>query len=180
MATEIKPTHKPAPQLVSFPQSARKKWLKQRRQGGQDRNDVVWDRVDVVAAKANNEYQQIGRRLANDLEADLADWFGGPDLAVEIVSRNDRLRQKFDSDAKLRAHELLHATQGKNGSLELFQRVGEAWNLDGKVRPESHNPLITSMLPVTFRLPDTKPRPQIEVLLNGAARHGLVGISRHE
>ena len=43
----------------------------------------------------------------NPAQSRETDWFGGPDLAVEILSPKDRSRKKFDFYAKVGVPELL-------------------------------------------------------------------------
>ena len=89
-------------------------------------------------------------------------WQGGPDFAVEVVSPNDRSRQKFDFYAKVGTRELLIVDRDpwilelyrlQEGDLKLVARS----NLD---RPDL---LISEVLPLTFRLVEGDPRPGIEI-----------------
>lgn len=100
-------------------------------------------------------------------------WLGGPDFAVEVVSRYDRAREKFDFYAKVGARELLFVDREPSWSLELYRRDGQEWRSVGTVTPESPESLVSDVLPVSFRLIEAPPRPQIEVARHGTDQHWL-------
>ena len=90
-------------------------------------------------------------------------WLGGPDFAVEIVSKYDRSREKFGFYAKTGVREVMFIDRQPEWSLELFRRDGADWLLVGKLSPGSADSVASSVLPVSFRLLDGQPRPRIEV-----------------
>lgn len=89
-------------------------------------------------------------------------WFGGPDFAVEIISRGDRSREKFDFYAAVGVRELLLINR-RPWRLELYRREGETWHRVGNSTPEDSVPLPSDVLSITLRLLPGNPRPQLEL-----------------
>lgn len=89
-------------------------------------------------------------------------WLGGPDFAVEIVSKGDRSRDKLGFYAGVGVRELLFVER-RPWALELYRRDGQAWKLAGKSDVESSQVIESSVLPVRFRLIPGETRPRIEV-----------------
>jgi Uma2 family endonuclease len=89
-------------------------------------------------------------------------WLGGPDFAVEVVSRNDRTRQKFDFYAKVGTRELLVVDRDP-WILELYRLEEGVLRLVGKSSLDRPDLLISDVLPLSFRLVEGDPRPRIEV-----------------
>jgi Uma2 family endonuclease len=89
-------------------------------------------------------------------------WFGGPDLAVEITSRFDRSREKFDFYAKVGIRELLLVDR-RPWQLELHRRNGDRRELVGRTGLDDPFALSSRVLPLTFRLISGPSRPKIEV-----------------
>jgi Uma2 family endonuclease len=100
-------------------------------------------------------------------------WLGGPDFAVEIVSRYDRSREKLDFYAKVGVRELLFVDREPSWSLELYRRDGQEWHSVGTVTAESPESLASEVLAVSFRLIEDQPRPRIEVARHGTDRRYL-------
>lgn len=90
-------------------------------------------------------------------------WVGGPDFAVEVVSPNDRTRQKFDFYAKVGTRELLVVDRDP-WVLELYRLEEGVLKLVGKSRLDRPDLLISEVLPQSFRLVNGDPRPRIEVV----------------
>jgi len=90
-------------------------------------------------------------------------WFGGPDLAVEIVSDNDKSRKKLDFYASVGTRELLIVDRDP-WLIELFRlRDGEL--VSGGTSTVSDGILLASdVVPLSFRLVAGATRPQVEVL----------------
>ena len=89
-------------------------------------------------------------------------WFGGPDFAVEIISRFDRSREKFGFYAKVGVHELLLVDR-RPWQLELHRREGDRWELVGRTGLNDSLVLSSQVLPLTYRLISGPSRPRIEV-----------------
>jgi len=89
-------------------------------------------------------------------------WFGGPDLAVEIISRNDRSRKKFRFYAKVGVRELLLVDR-KPWQVELYGRQQSEWERVGVPSLDQPAALQSEVLAVSFRLVPGTPRPQVEV-----------------
>ena len=91
-------------------------------------------------------------------------WLGGPDLAVEVVSRYDRSREKFDFYAQVSTREVLIVDRYP-WALELY-RLNEAaaYDLVGRSTPERPDVLASAVLPLTFRLEAGSDRPRIRVI----------------
>ncbi len=89
-------------------------------------------------------------------------WVGGPDFAVEVVSRYDQSRRKFDFYAKVDTRELLIVDRFP-WSLELFRLIDGVLSLVGKSTPDEPTVLASEVLPLNFRLNHGDERPTIEV-----------------
>lgn len=85
--------------------------------------------------------------------------FGGPDFAVEIISRNDRSRQKFAFYAKVDVRELLFVDR-QPWALELYRRQGRHWEQVGASDTTRSAVPTSDVLPLTFRLVPADSRPQ--------------------
>jgi Uma2 family endonuclease len=90
-------------------------------------------------------------------------WLGGPDFAVEIVSRGDRSRKKFDFYAKVGVHELLIVNR-RPWRLDLYRRNEAGWDLAGQCTPDDRPEIASRVLPLTLRLLPAQPRPKIELI----------------
>lgn len=94
-------------------------------------------------------------------------WFGGPDLAVEIVSPGEAPHAKLDFYAQVGTRELLIVNRDP-WTLELFRLT------DGQLKPAgvwrfaadnaAGDPLQTTSVPFTWRLVAGEDRPRIEVV----------------
>jgi Uma2 family endonuclease len=89
-------------------------------------------------------------------------WCGGPDFAIEIASKNDRSRQKFDFYSGIGTRELLIVDR-EPWSLELYSLQDGQLISTGVSRVGSEATLKSQVLPFTFRLIEGEPKPQIEV-----------------
>jgi Uma2 family endonuclease len=89
-------------------------------------------------------------------------WCGGPDFLVEIVSPDDRSRQKFDFYAAICVRELLIIDRAP-WALELYRLEGEELRSVGRSTAESRLQLQSTVLPLNFRLVPGDARPVIEV-----------------
>ncbi|MBX9582046.1 MAG: Uma2 family endonuclease [Gemmataceae bacterium] len=91
-----------------------------------------------------------------------AHWQGGPDLAVEIQSPGEKPRRKLRFYAEVGTRELLVIDRDP-WALELYQLVGG--KLVSVGRSDLANPavLASTVLPLTFRLRDARPRPVIDI-----------------
>ena len=92
-------------------------------------------------------------------------WFGGPDFAIEVISRYDRSRRKLPFYAKVSVRELLLVDR-RPWALELYRMHEDAMELVGKSVPETSALLSSVVLPVSFRLLPGTPNPRIEVIRN--------------
>ncbi len=91
-------------------------------------------------------------------------WLGGPDFAVEIVSRFDKARKKFGFYKSVGVRELLLIDRHPWG-LELHRIEHADWVLAGRsdlLAPGS--PITSHVLGLTFQLLPGVDRPQIEIL----------------
>ena len=100
-------------------------------------------------------------------------WHGGPDFAVEILSPDDRSRDKLDFYATVGVRELLLIDRDP-WALELHQRLGTGWAPAACSRPEQREPLASAVIPFSFRLVPGETRPSIEVSLVDSAQRWLV------
>ena len=134
-----------------------------------------WSRVGLVRPAVNvsdREHQwehnyrvpdlvvYLNGTTARDLDTH---WMGGPDFAVEIVSRGDRSREKFDFYAKVGTRELLIIDRYP-WILELYRLTEGVMQLVGKSSLDRPDVLVSEVLPLSFRLVEGEPRPRIEVV----------------
>jgi Uma2 family endonuclease len=99
-------------------------------------------------------------------------WLGGPDFAVEIVSPNDRSRDKLGYYFKVGVRELLIVDR-KPWKLELYRNDGEALSLVGTCPHTKPKPLDSEVIPFRFSLAAGKPHPKLLVVrrTDGPATH---------
>lgn len=101
--------------------------------------------------------------LATNPAADCAThWFGGPDLAVEVVSPGEDARLKLDFYAKVSTRELLVVDRDP-WLLELYQLQGGKLISVGTSDAASGAILASCALPLTFRLQAGVNRPLIHI-----------------
>jgi len=100
----------------------------------------------------------------NDGTAECHDtfWFGGPDFASEIVSPDDRSREKLDFYARVDTRELLLIDRDP-WRLELYRLTRNELVLVGASTVADPQSLTSEVIPFSFRLMDATPRPQIEI-----------------
>ncbi len=97
-------------------------------------------------------------------------WHGGPDFAVEVISKGDRARKKLEFYARVGVKELLLLDRAP-WRLELYRLDGGALLPVGLSGPTTSGPAIEcSVLPVSFRLVPAEPRPRFEVLQTADGR----------
>ncbi|MFO0951336.1 MAG: Uma2 family endonuclease [Isosphaeraceae bacterium] len=92
-------------------------------------------------------------------------WLGGPDLAVEILSPQDRSRQKLEFYAAVETREVLLVDR-EPWKLELYKNEGGRPTLCGSCEPGSGS-VESLALGLTFRIVDASPRPLIQVTAHG-------------
>lgn len=78
-------------------------------------------------------------------------WCGGPNFAVEIVSADDRSREKIPFYSKVGTRELLIVDRDP-WALELFRRADGELQSAGTATTESGEILASEMRPLSFRL----------------------------
>lgn len=100
-------------------------------------------------------------------------WLGGPDFAIEVVSRRDRSRKKFDFYQSVGVRELLLIDRWP-WSVELHRMEVGHWSLVGRSDPNQGDTLPSSVLPLTFQMLPGTPRPRIVVACNDGTGHWLV------
>lgn len=99
----------------------------------------------------------------NPAEHRKSHWFGGPDFAVEILSKGDLSRKKFDFYASVQVQELMLIDRNP-WQIELYRRRESDWDLVGTSTLENVLEVASWTLRIDFRLlggPAT--RPQIEL-----------------
>ena len=89
-------------------------------------------------------------------------WFGGPDFAVEVISKGDQSRKKFDFYAKVGVRELLLIDRYP-WRLELFRNDGVEMKRAGSIAPGDSDRIVSKVLPVSFRLIESREKLAIEV-----------------
>ncbi len=99
----------------------------------------------------------------NKVEDRRSHWFGGPDLAIEIVSRLDRSRKKFAFYAKVGTRELLIVDRYP-WALELYcLNTNGSFDLVGKSTLDQPIILPSTVVPLTFQLQSGDERPTIAI-----------------
>jgi Uma2 family endonuclease len=90
-------------------------------------------------------------------------WLGGPDFAVEIVSKWDHSREKIDFYASVGVRELLIIDRDP-WQLELFRRVGDRLE-SAVIATEANQHIVESaVVPISLRLISGPKRPGISVV----------------
>lgn len=89
-------------------------------------------------------------------------WQGGPDVAVEIVSRGDETRKKLGFYANVGTRELLIVDRFP-WSLELYRLEDGELRLAGKVVADDGNELKSDAVPLSFALAVDEDRPALQV-----------------
>src|SRR4051812_46605222 len=89
-------------------------------------------------------------------------WLGGPDFAVEIVSPDDRVRDKLPFYESVGVRELLVVDRDP-WALELYRLLEGRLASVGRATPEQPRDLASAVVPLTFRLVPGEARPTIEV-----------------
>jgi Uma2 family endonuclease len=90
-------------------------------------------------------------------------WRGGPDFALEVISPNDRTREKLPFYAKVGVRELLVIDRDP-WEMELYRlHVGELRSV-GISTPSRADVLNSEVVPLTFRLVPGSPRSRIEAI----------------
>jgi Uma2 family endonuclease len=98
---------------------------------------------------------------------------GGPDFLVEIISPDDRSREKLQFYAKIGVRELMIVDR-EPWSLELYRLHGDEMKLVGTSRLEEPAILNSDVVPVSFRLLPGDARPQIDVTHRDGVQRWLV------
>ena len=106
---------------------------------------------DVLVVQPGGKARDCGTHLC-----------GGPDFAVEIVSPRDRSREKLNFYSEIGVRELLVIDRGP-WQLELYRLNGKRLDLIGTSHSGTFTTLKSEVVPVSFRLIASEPRPQIEV-----------------
>jgi hypothetical protein len=146
--------------------------IAERRERGIDKFDEVLDGVYVMAPIANNEPDdwthnyRVPDVLAflngNPAQDRGSHWFGGPDFAVEIVSKWDRSREKIDFHAGVGVRELLIIDRDP-WQLELFRRTGDQLVSTATATLANALTIESQVVPITLRFVPGDKRPAIAV-----------------
>ena len=100
-------------------------------------------------------------------------WFGGPDFAVEIVSTDDRTREKIPFYAEVGVRELLIVDRDPWRAEFLRLDVNHLRQV-ALSTPDNGVVLVSEVLPFTFQMQPAAPRPRIAVNHVGPGRTWLV------
>ncbi len=100
-------------------------------------------------------------------------WLGGPDLAIEIVSPEDRSREKIGFYGKAGVRELL-VVDRQPWRLEIYELSNGELKLCGTSDVTTGNRLVSRTVPLTFCLLAAEPRPQIQVSATNSERTWLI------
>ena len=89
-------------------------------------------------------------------------WVGGPDFVVEVVSEEDRSRDKLEFYGQIGVREVLIVDRDP-WSLELYRLIDGEMTSVGTTAPGQAQKLASEVLPVSFRLVEDPERPILEV-----------------
>jgi Uma2 family endonuclease len=99
----------------------------------------------------------------NPAERRDAYWYGGPDLAVEVVSVGDRSHEKLPFYAKVNTREVLIVDR-RPWALTLYRNRQGTMVEIGRSTADNHSRIVSEVVPVSFEMSaDDSGRPQIEV-----------------
>ena len=122
-----------------------------------ERGDFVLPGVNVTDRddwKSNYRIPDVAVYLVTNPAQDRrTHYFGGPDLAIEIVSPGDRTREKFDFYARVGTRELIVIDEGYE-RFEFFRLDGGTLAPAGTLTPGSP-PIATESVPLAWRLDRT-------------------------
>ncbi len=93
-------------------------------------------------------------------------WFGGPDLAIEIVSEGDRSREQFDFYVNVATREMLVIDRDP-WQLELYRLESGTLRLIATNKPGDSQPIVSEVAGISFALEnsDTETeRPRLKML----------------
>jgi Uma2 family endonuclease len=92
-----------------------------------------------------------------------AHYVGGPDMALEVVSPDDRSRDKLDFYASIGTREVLIVDRDP-WQMELYQLADGRLRLIGTSWPQGGHPLSSSVGPLTFQLIPADTRPKVKIV----------------
>jgi Uma2 family endonuclease len=101
-------------------------------------------------------------RSGNPAEDRRTHWYGGPDFALEIVSPDDRSRDKLDFYAGVGTREVLVLDRDP-WRMELYQLSRGKMRLRGTV-PVGGGVLTSTVTPFAFQLVRSRPRPKVKIV----------------
>jgi Uma2 family endonuclease len=101
-------------------------------------------------------------RKAGNAEDRQSHWVGPADILVEVVSPEDRTREKIPFYSALGVRELLIVDRQPR-ALELYLRHEGALGLIAKAQPDDGQRLASDVVPLEFQLVAGDPRPRILV-----------------
>ena len=132
----------------------------------------VTDQRDRAAWKSNYRIPDVAVFLAgNPVEDRHSHYLGGPDLAVEVISRGDRTREKFGFYAAVGTRELLVVEEDYE-RWELYRLAGGELRLAGVITP-GDGPLRTESVPLSWTLAQSD-RLRLSLVGDGGERTVLV------
>ena len=146
---------------------------------------IQWAGLGVVYQEVNVSDRERGWEqnyrvpdvavVLNDTRARFCDTHlcGGPDFLIEIISPDDRSREKLKFYAKIGVRELMIVDR-EPWSLELYRLDGNEMQLVGTSRLDEAALLSSDVVPVKFRLLSGDARPQIEVTHRDGVQRWLV------
>jgi Uma2 family endonuclease len=100
-------------------------------------------------------------------------WLGGPDFAVEVISPDDRARDKIPFYEEVGVRELMVVDRDP-WALELYAMRDSRLVLVGRSVPGQPEFLNSGVVPLAFRLVPGAPRPQIEIVHQSTGQKWLV------
>jgi Uma2 family endonuclease len=90
-------------------------------------------------------------------------YVGGPDLALEVVSPDDRSRDKLSFYAAVGTREVVIVDRDP-WQLEVYQLRRGRMRLKGTITPGDGETVVSGVLPLRFQLVRSRPRPKVKIV----------------
>jgi len=90
-------------------------------------------------------------------------WCGGPIVALEVASPDDRSREKLDFYAKVGTREVVIVDRDP-WQLELYQLHKGKLKLAGAIKPGDGKKLSSAVVPFEYQLLRSRPRPKLKLV----------------
>jgi Uma2 family endonuclease len=90
-------------------------------------------------------------------------WLGGPLVALEVISPDDRSREKLEFYAKVGTREVVIMDRDP-WQLELYRLHQGKLKLAGAIKPGDGKKLVSGVVPLEYQLVRSRPRPKVKIV----------------